>query len=256
MEDATKNGPATESEPMPEPTELEVAVVRLMLAQFDAWRVMILGEAYGTDALVIEASERYWQAFTRGWNKERHARVFLLQCIEEVELHRKVLPRFAAMARDKLNGSSVASPLDPVFELFQSPLFRETFEASVQQQEFSVSDTIRSMYSRAYPIEARRLTDERLERAVREWRRRGGARKSKSEPHKWELFAQLFDAIGLGPVTANTLEIDWREWRQNEKAHDAAVAMPSVDVGSSGKEAAAATEPETEACAEEPAQPG
>lgn len=255
MEADTKNGPGAESEPMPEPTELEVAVVRLMLAQFDAWRVMILGEAYGTDALVIEASERYWQAFTRGWNKERHARVFLLQCIEEVELHRKVLPRFAAMARDKLNGSSVASPLDPVFELFQSPLFRETFEASVQQQEFSVSDTIRAMYSRAYPIEARRLTDERLERAVREWGRKGGARKSKSAPHKWELFAELFNAIGLGPVTAKTVEIDWREWRQNENAHNAAVAMPGVDVGGSGKEAAEATEAAAGVCEKEPLQP-
>lgn len=256
MEADTNNGPGAESEPMPEPTELEVAVLRLMLAQFDAWRVMILGEAYGTDALVMEASERYWQAFTRGWNKERHVRVFLLQCIEEVELHRQVLPRFAAMARDKANGSSVASPLDPVFELFQSPPFRESFEAAVQQKEFSVPDTIRAMYSRAYPIEARRLTDDQLERAVREWERRGGARKSKSAPHKWELFAQLFNAIGLGPVTANTVEIDWRDWRTHEKAHNAAVAMPGVDAGGSRKEAAAATEAEADVCEKELAQPG
>ena len=133
------------------------------------------------------------------------------------------------MARDKANGSSVASPLDPVFELFHSPLFRETFEAAVQQKDFSIPDTIRATYSRAYPIEARRLTDERLDRAVREWGRKGGARKGKREPRKWEFFAQLFDAIGLGPVRPGTLYREWDDWRTNEKAHNAAVAMPGVD---------------------------
>jgi len=245
--------PGAESEPMPEPTELEVAVVRLMLAQFDAWRVMILGEAYGTDALVIEASERYWQAFTRGWNKERHARVFLLQCIDEVEIQREIVQRFAALAREKLNGGTFSTPLDPVFELFSAPLFREAFEASVEQREFSAQDTIRATYSRAYPIEARRLTDEQLDRAVLEWGRKGGARKGKHLPHKWEFFAQLFDAIGLGPVKPETLYRQWDEWRQNEKAYNAAVAMPGLDVCGSGKEAAAATEAEAEACAKEPA---
>ncbi|MBK8996113.1 MAG: hypothetical protein IPM35_10265 [Myxococcales bacterium] len=252
MEADTKNGPAAEPEPMPEPTELEVAVVRLMLAQFDAWRVMILGQALGTEALVIEASDRYWEAFTRGWGKERHARVFLLQCIDEVEIQREIVQRFAALAREKLNGSTFSTPLDPVFELFSAPLFRESFEASVEQREFSAQDTIRATYSRAYPIEARRLTDEQLERAVREWGRKGGARKSKGEPHKWEFFAQLFNAIGLGPVEPGTLYRQWDEWRQNEKAHNAAVAMPGVDAGGNGK-AAVTTEAQPEACAKEPA---
>lgn len=71
------------------PSELDIAVLRLVLAQFDIWRVLILGDAYEMDALVVEASERYWKAFTRGWNNRRHARVFLLQCIDEVELNRK-----------------------------------------------------------------------------------------------------------------------------------------------------------------------
>ncbi len=204
---------------------------------------------------MMEAADRYWQAFTRGWGKERHARVFLLQCIDEVEIQREIVQRFAALAREKLNGSTFSTPLDPVFELFSGPMFREAFEAAVEQREFSAQDTIRATYSRAYPIEARRLTDEQLERAVREWGRKGGARKSKSAPHKWELFAELFNAIGLGPVTANTLEIDWREWRKNEKAHNAAVSMPGVDAGGSGKEAAAATEAAADVCEKAPAQP-
>ncbi|MEZ4226969.1 MAG: hypothetical protein R3B13_38870 [Polyangiaceae bacterium] len=200
-------------------TELDLATLRLLVVALDAGGAMLLAEHPQAEPGVLEAAERYWRAFTRGWSRKRHARVFLLQCIDQVDAGSAVVHAFTRLAREKLDGRGPATPLDSLIEMFATGPLRGDFHASVQQEKFSRADAIRVTYSRAYPVEARRLSDEQLDAATREWRRKGGHRRSKKAPHKWQFFAKLFNDIGLGPVTAKALEGQWQEWRKSEHKH-------------------------------------
>lgn len=207
-------------------TETEAAVLHLLLAQLDIYRLMILSDVTENAEFIKEGRDRYWNAFTRGWGREQHARVFLLQCIDEVDAGRAMAQLFAAMARKKLTKPEHPTPFDAVFEVFGAPAFRGGLEAAAQKKEYSRADAIRAMYSAAYPIEASRLTDEQLERAIVEWSRVGGPRKGLTAPHKWDFLASVCESIGLGTVTGSTLENSWKAWKK--KLRDVAIHPASA----------------------------
>src|SRR5688500_11471787 len=80
-----QTGDAAGSNGMPKMEEADLALMHLMLAQLDSHRVVLLSEHAPNNEVLKDAAERYWSAFTRGWGRVRHARVYLLQCVDEVE---------------------------------------------------------------------------------------------------------------------------------------------------------------------------
>ncbi len=197
----------------PEVGDVELAVLHLMLVTLDIHQVMTLAQFAPSVEFIKEAVVRYWRAFTRGWGRKRHARVYLLECIHQVEILRVVAPIVAAKGREKLSGATVPPFFEQLFQLLTVAPFRESFESAVQQKEFSDADVIRAFYSQAYPIEARRLSDEQVNYAIKELRRMGGHRPGAKKPRKWAFFCELFKAIGIGPVKPTALAQDWDDWR-------------------------------------------
>lgn len=76
----------------------------------------------------------------------------------------------------------------------------------VELREF---EGIRILFAAKYPEYAIGLTDERLKIAPDVWVRRGGPRKNKTIPAKWEALANVMNEIGLGPIQASSLEQQW-----------------------------------------------
>ncbi len=214
QETATNEPESSEQKPEdlagdPVPTERDFLFMHLFLAQLDIFQYMQLAQFPGTEPLLKEAADRYWEAFTRGWGRERHARVFLLQCLDQADQARMFMEMFAKKARERLNGSVVPTPLDPTFELFETPQFRDSFANAVRAEKLSDADVVRGMYSRAYPLEARRLSDgpigEALHPASMSWSRSIRFRRPSTARHR-----SCFEAMSK-PVWAKRSRAAGRE---------------------------------------------
>jgi hypothetical protein len=192
-----------------------VAGLRLALIrhEIDVALILARSQSPGAAEMVSKLCKRYWNAYTLGWKPQRHARMRLLECLDRAE---QVLPALQLALPDT---RSAAPPLGdaPLAKFLASNFLRvldaPQFRTVATKTDVTLVDAVRSWLKLDYPEAAAKLTDQDIGRALEVWRQPPGRpRKDNKQDAKWPFLASLCKRIGLGAVTAGTLETDWGTW--------------------------------------------
>ncbi len=200
-------------------TPREALAMRLTCLALDIYRLQAELETPQAEEYVAGEVERYWRAFTHGWGRQQHGRVYFVQCLEEVKESQVMVTVFSRLARSRLSPGSTPPPLPEwAMKLFEPAIKLLEGDGQVNaenvQVEFSPAEAVRYAFARAYPIEARRLSDDDIEQALAEHERKGGAIPTGSgKQPKWDFLESVCERAGLGPVDGK-LEGQWGDWKK------------------------------------------
>jgi hypothetical protein len=182
---------------------------------------------------VREIEDHYWRAFTSGWDSRRHARMLLLECLNDAAKKKQILTLVAAHLRGRAgragtqdeeiltaicNDPNLSQVLPKVFEVMDTLPWHDVAETIARRPALTEVDAVRYFFAFSHPEAARQLEDADITRALAAWGRPAGrpslASNERPQPKKWPFLASLCERIGLGRTTHRTLQADWGLWRR------------------------------------------